>query len=1034
MLVGLGWVISASTWGRAKGFEIVPMWDGSEYISAYELSLNDSGQMAFTGKGGSSPSNYSNIYLYDGHRETKNITSSFRNYSFFQPNLNNRGQIAFIGYDNSSSPFAEPSSRPDNIFFYDGNEVANITGGLNLSSLFFSYSALNDSGQIAFIATDYSSGQAGVYLYSEGTITNITTNTKVSPDGSGVSINNKGWIAFSGYNIESSNIDYSRLFLYLYDGSSVYPINLPENISYFSHIRLNDSGKIGFVGEDQEHSHRDIYIYENGQINGITVNSNITIGDRCLAGPTCKSIDLNDLGMVTFLANTSGGYGLYLWNGKEINEIAGNIIDPLKIYLNSVSLNNGGQIAFAAELRGGISDIYIYDGQSIKGIRGQKSFSDFALSINNKGQIAFSAYDSLLLQSDIYLYANGSVVNLTSHLDVNAFSPSINDAGQTAFVGEDPNSRRRDIYFYDGNSVSNITAGLDLKEVDTPSLNNLGQIAFVGENLDSSRKDIYLYNYNTISNITASLDLAGATYPSLNNQGQIAFIAQSKDQSRSDIYLYANHTISNVTQDKGISQVSYVSLNEQGQMAFTAAAYESYPQGGGTYIAGWRLYSYDGYEIHIIIPETGNYDYFFGRPSRPSINNKGQIAFATHYYYYYMARFSITTTIYFYNGNQVNQAVSIASWSIGGTVYDYYFSMDYSYYPINDTGKIAFHNYKALSPNIRPIARAGSDQLVAPGTETTLDGSASFDSENDPLAYHWTLISKPRGSQAILSDPTGVYPSLVADAVGFYEVELVASDGKEASKPDSVIIIARDSSDAKPMAYAGRDRVVFPGSTVYLDGSPSYNPGTDTLTYYWSLISKPAGSQATIAEPESAKPSLYYPDRDGIYQIELVVKNNQGQSPTDIVTVFAIGRERPIQVAAARQASANSIELMIWAGNPSNFKLRADVFIGIGYADGRLFFLNPSLDLISSDPTDSRTFTPFARDVALPSGWLFPSAPEMNADSDGNGKLDSYHLCALSLPPGSYFAFAALAEPGTAQSATPKLIGQVNIAPFTINP
>jgi hypothetical protein len=58
----------------------------------------------------------------------------------------------------------------------------------------------------------------------------------------------------------------------------------------------------------------------------------------------------------------------------------------------------------------------------------------------------------------------------------------------------------------------------------------------------------------------------------------------------------------------------------------------------------------------------------------------------------------------------------------------------------------------------------------------------------------------------------------------------------------------------------------------------------------------------------------------------------------------------------------------------------------------------------------------------------------MTADSDGNGKPDSYRLYSVtlppSLPPGTYFAFAALAEPGSAQAGAPQLIGPISLSYF----
>ena len=53
-------------------------------------------------------------------------------------------------------------------------------------------------------------------------------------------------------------------------------------------------------------------------------------------------------------------------------------------------------------------------------------------------------------------------------------------------------------------------------------------------------------------------------------------------------------------------------------------------------------------------------------------------------------------------------------------------------------------------PNTAPVANAGSDQKIDVGSSTTLDGSGSFDADNDTLVYAWTMISRPSESSAEL--------------------------------------------------------------------------------------------------------------------------------------------------------------------------------------------------------------------------------------------------------------------------------------------
>ena len=56
----------------------------------------------------------------------------------------------------------------------------------------------------------------------------------------------------------------------------------------------------------------------------------------------------------------------------------------------------------------------------------------------------------------------------------------------------------------------------------------------------------------------------------------------------------------------------------------------------------------------------------------------------------------------------------------------------------------------SINPIANPIANAGPNQNVGPGTEVNLDGSGSSDPRNQTLTYQWTQTSGP---EVTLSDP-----------------------------------------------------------------------------------------------------------------------------------------------------------------------------------------------------------------------------------------------------------------------------------------
>lgn len=114
-----------------------------------------------------------------------------------------------------------------------------------------------------------------------------------------------------------------------------------------------------------------------------------------------------------------------------------------------------------------------------------------------------------------------------------------------------------------------------------------------------------------------------------------------------------------------------------------------------------------------------------------------------------------------------------------------------------------FHN--GFDPaNQPPVAVAGADELATVGTPLALDGSASWDPENDPLSYAWRLLERPLGSGAELFASDQVDPVLIADVAGDYTVELTVFDGELFSAPDTLTVSAAGTlNDSAVIGPAG---------------------------------------------------------------------------------------------------------------------------------------------------------------------------------------------------------------------------------------
>ena len=186
--------------------------------------------------------------------------------------------------------------------------------------------------------------------------------------------------------------------------------------------------------------------------------------------------------------------------------------------------------------------------------------------------------------------------------------------------------------------------------------------------------------------------------------------------------------------------------------------------------------------------------------------------------------------------------------------------------------------------NLAPIADAGEDQAVYVGDLVTLDGSGSSDPDGDPLTYRWAFTVVPEGSDANLDDPNSVNPTFTVDLPGTYVVSLVVNDGTEDSEPDTVTI---STINVAPIADAGEDQAVYIGDLVMLDGSGSWDPDGDSLTYSWSFTAVPDNSTTTLNNPNTAEPNFMV-DVPGTYVIGLVVNDGTVDSGPDTVSVSTI--------------------------------------------------------------------------------------------------------------------------------------------------
>ena len=215
--------------------------------------------------------------------------------------------------------------------------------------------------------------------------------------------------------------------------------------------------------------------------------------------------------------------------------------------------------------------------------------------------------------------------------------------------------------------------------------------------------------------------------------------------------------------------------------------------------------------------------------------------------------------------------------------------------------------------NRPPVANAGPGQSVALSATVQLNGSASSDPDGNPLTYRWSILSKPNGSSAVLSNANIVNPTFTADRPGDYVAQLIVNDGSTNSAPDTVAISTENST---PMAKAGADQSVPSNSIVQLDGSVSSDPDGSPLFYAWSLTTVPGGSSATLSNPAIVNPT-FTADKRGTYIGQLMVGDGSLISAPDTVQIDAVNRA-PIAQDDTVNATRDTPAIVNVLGNDSD--------------------------------------------------------------------------------------------------------------------
>ncbi|MBN2461077.1 MAG: T9SS type A sorting domain-containing protein, partial [Candidatus Cloacimonetes bacterium] len=194
-----------------------------------------------------------------------------------------------------------------------------------------------------------------------------------------------------------------------------------------------------------------------------------------------------------------------------------------------------------------------------------------------------------------------------------------------------------------------------------------------------------------------------------------------------------------------------------------------------------------------------------------------------------------------------------------------------------------------LFVNQPPVADAGEDQIVPEQTIVQLDGSGSYDPDNGTLSYFWQAPAGINLSNPYVVNPHFYAPNVTANVQ--YLITLTVNDNQSRASDSDEVMITVEFVNQPPVANAGNDQTVDEGEIVYLDGSDSYDPDGQTLTYFWT-----APPEIVLSDPTAESPHFTAPDvtMNTVFNIILEVSDGNDRAvDTDDVNITVLFINQP---------------------------------------------------------------------------------------------------------------------------------------------
>lgn len=137
--------------------------------------------------------------------------------------------------------------------------------------------------------------------------------------------------------------------------------------------------------------------------------------------------------------------------------------------------------------------------------------------------------------------------------------------------------------------------------------------------------------------------------------------------------------------------------------------------------------------------------------------------------------------------------------------------------------------------NKPPVANAGDDQTVTGPVEVQLDGSSSYDPEQQAMTYSWTQVSGPAVTINSSDQAHASVDVPVTDTNVSYVLSLTVTDDEGLTDSDQVTITNQAEAVNQPPSVSLPAALNVDSESTFNLNAQAQDPDGDPLTYTWTV-------------------------------------------------------------------------------------------------------------------------------------------------------------------------------------------------------